>query len=123
MEEPIPEDGALTKSSGHCLCSWKGNPLTATKFLVTITHSNSPPSCQKSEARRGFREASCSSNLAGNNTDLATVRERINSCKCVQGVNPYRDQWESVTPGCHGKRLRVEVGAVGNLAQGHFNCE
>lgn len=30
-------------------------------------------------------------------------------------------QWESEPPGCHGKWLRVEVGAVGNLAHGHFN--
>lgn len=30
-------------------------------------------------------------------------------------------QRESLTPGCHGKWLRVEVGAVGNLARGHFN--
>lgn len=30
-------------------------------------------------------------------------------------------QRESLTPGCHGKWLRVEVGAVGNSARGHFN--
>lgn len=30
-------------------------------------------------------------------------------------------QRESLTPGCLGKWLRVEVGAAGNLAHGHFN--